>query len=44
MPQVITLRNGYSSSSQELKCKCRLRIGQGKEEWGAEKRKKILYT
>lgn len=32
----VVFRNGYSKSSPELKCKCKIRIGQGKEEWGAE--------
>ena len=25
--------------SPKIKCRCKLRIGQGKEEWGAEKGK-----
>lgn len=37
-------RNGYSRNSPYIKCKCRIRIGQGKEEWGAEKRKGVLHT
>ena len=28
-------RNGYSHNSPTIKCKCTLRVGQGKEEWGA---------
>ena len=32
----ILFRNGYSHNSPSLKCKCKLKIGQGKEEWGAE--------
>lgn len=40
MPQTIILRNGYSPFSPKLRCKCKLRIGQGKEEWGAELNKK----
>lgn len=32
----IVFRNGYSSISEEIECICNLRIGQGKEEWGAE--------
>ena len=35
----IIFRNGYSKVSPEIKCKCRLRIGQGKKEWGAEPNK-----
>ena len=35
----VIFRNGYSKSSPELKCKCKIRIGQGKEEWGAESNK-----
>lgn len=34
--QEIIFRNYYNSNSSQLKCKCILRIGQGKEEWGAE--------
>ena len=36
MPQEIIFRNGYSYNSPSIKCKCKLKIGQGKEEWGAE--------
>lgn len=32
----VILKNGYSKSSPTIKCKCKLRIGQGKQEWGAE--------
>lgn len=32
----VVLRNGYRSDSPKQKCKCKIRIGQGKEEWGAE--------
>ncbi len=32
----ITFRNGYRVDSPGLKCKCKLKIGQGKPEWGAE--------
>lgn len=38
----IVFRNGYQSDSPKIKCNCKLRIGQGKEEWGAEKRKRVL--
>ena len=40
----VIFRNGYRSNSPKIKCKCKLKVGQGKEEWGAEKRKRILYT
>ena len=33
---LIVFRNGYSIFSPELKCRCSLRKGHGKEEWGAE--------
>ncbi len=33
---IIVFRNGYSYSSPSIKCECELKIGQGKEEWGAE--------
>ena len=39
MPQEIIFRNGYSSNSPSVKCRCKLKIGQGKEEWGAEPEK-----
>ena len=29
-------RNGYSKNSKAIKARCRLRIGKGKTEWGAE--------
>ena len=32
----IIFRNGYSKMSPEIKCRCKLRIGRGKQEWGAE--------
>lgn len=32
----IIFRNGYKKDSPKLKCKCFLRTGIGKEEWGAE--------
>lgn len=35
----IIFRNGYSKMSPKIKCRCKLRVGQGKEEWGAEKGK-----
>lgn len=31
----IIFRNGYSKNSPEVVCKCTLRIGEGKPEWGA---------
>ena len=37
--KIVIFRNGYSHNSPSIKCKCDLRVGQGKEEWGAEKRK-----
>lgn len=40
--QEIIFRNGYSKNSPQLKCKCILRLGKGKEEWGAEKEKCII--
>lgn len=39
----IILKNGYRKNAQKLKSKVRVRTGQGKEEWGAEKRKRILH-
>ena len=30
------MRNGYSKDSKAIKARCRLRIGKGRPEWGAE--------
>ena len=35
----VLFRNGYSRNSPQIKCKCTLDKGFGKEEWGAEKGK-----
>lgn len=35
----VVFRNGYQADSPTIKCKCKLRIGQGKQEWGAEPNK-----
>lgn len=41
----VIFKNGYSKNSPQIKCKCIFKgRGQGKEEWGAEKRKRILYA
>lgn len=34
--QEVVFRNGYSKNSKSIKARCRLRIGKGKTEWGAE--------
>lgn len=34
--QEIIFRNGYSKNSKAIKTRCRLRIGKGRTEWGAE--------
>jgi hypothetical protein len=34
--QEIIFRNGYSKDSKAIKARCKLRIGKGKSEWGAE--------
>ena len=39
----IILRNGYSSNSPTIKCKVKVEIGYGKEEWGAEP-SKVYYV
>lgn len=36
---IIVFRNGYSYNSPSIKCKCELKIGQGKEKWGAVPKK-----
>ncbi len=38
-PNTVILRNGYRKDSPQITCECRLSIGQGKQEWGAEKGK-----
>lgn len=35
----VTFRNGYRVDVPKLKCKCKLKIGAGKLEWGAEPNK-----
>lgn len=40
----VVFRNGYRADSPKIKCKSKLKIGLGKEEWGAEKRKRVLHT
>ena len=35
----IIFRNGYRKDNPTITCKCKLRIGQGKPEWGAEPNK-----
>lgn len=42
-PHVI-FRNGYSKKSPTIKCKVVIIKGEGKQDWGAEKRKRILHT
>lgn len=37
--QEIIFRNGYSKDSKAIKARCRLRIGKGRPEWGAEQNK-----
>ena len=34
--QEIIFRNGYSKDSKAIKARCKLRIGKGRPEWGAE--------
>ncbi len=34
--QEVIFRNGYSKNSKAIKARCKLRIGKGKSEWGAE--------
>lgn len=36
VPEEIIFRNGYSKDSKAIKARCRLRIGKGRPEWGAE--------
>lgn len=35
----VYFKNGYRKESPIIKCQCKLRIGQGKPEWGAEPNK-----
>lgn len=39
----IVFRNGYRKDSPKVKCMCIIRKGQGYEQWGAEKRKRVLH-
>ena len=32
----VIFRNGYRVNSPKINCRCTLRVGQGKKEWGAE--------
>lgn len=36
---VIMLRNGYSKNSPSIDCLVSLKVGEGKQEWGAEPNK-----
>ena len=36
---IVIFRNGYRADSPKIKCKCLLKYGQGKPEWGAEPNK-----
>jgi hypothetical protein len=36
---MVKFRNGYDRSSPMLTCKCNVRIGTGKKEWGAENKR-----
>lgn len=36
---IVIFKNGYKKDSPQIKCKCLLKYGQGKEEWGAEPEK-----
>ena len=38
-PFEVMFKNGYSKNSPIIICKCKLREGVGKEEWGAESNK-----
>lgn len=41
-PHTIIFRNGYGKNRPSLQCKVNVRVGQGKEKWGAKKRKRVL--
>lgn len=41
-PIEIMFRNGYSADSPSFVAKCTIKIGAGKEEWGAEKDKQYF--
>ena len=40
-PQWLTIKfkNGYSKNSPIMLCKCKIKVGTGKQEWGAEPKK-----
>lgn len=42
LPTEIIFRNGYRKDSPYVKCYCRLTVGKGKEEWGAEQNKEYF--
>lgn len=35
----VVFRNGYGNNAPQMTCVCKLRVGQGKEKWGAEPNK-----
>lgn len=37
--KTVILKNGYSKMAPEMKCICKIKLGQGKLEWGAEEGK-----
>lgn len=41
-PREIEFRNGYSADSPSFIAKCTIKIGAGREEWGAEKDKEYF--
>lgn len=40
--QEIVFRNGYSPNSPAIIAKCRIRLGEGEKEWGAEEGKRYF--
>ncbi len=42
IPEEVIFKNGYKANSPKIKCSCRLTIGKGKEEWGAEPNKEYF--
>lgn len=39
----VVFKNGYKENSPAIRCVVEIRKGTGKEEWGAEKRKRVLH-
>lgn len=41
--KTIIFKNGYRKNSPKITCRVEIGVGQGRQDWGAEKRKRILH-